>query len=136
MSLLMQLPECDNGFAQDFYHPRFAAALLLIGDALDIDNQRFHPFAQQQAGRLFNKQSEMHYRKHHAIRALQITPERIYIRADCQDPSEMRQFRNEVNWLQELSRNAVTNGPKSRRKISAAVFRWSILSESAWVVCP
>lgn len=102
MSLLMQLPECDNGFAQDFYHPRFAAALLLIGDALDIDNQRFHPFAQQQAGRLFNKQSEMHYRKHHAIRALQITPERIYIRADCQDPSEMRQLRNEVNWLQEF----------------------------------
>lgn len=101
-SLLMQLPECDNGFAQDFYHPRFAAVLLLIGDALDIDNQRFHPFAQEHAGRLFNKQSEMHYRKHRAIRALQIAPERIYIRADCQDPSEMRQLRNEINWLQQF----------------------------------
>lgn len=102
MSLLMQLPECDNGFAQDFYHPRFAAVFLLIGDALDIDNQRFHPFAREYAGKRFNKQSEMHYRKHHAIRALQIAPERIYIRADCQDPSEMRQLRNEINWLQQF----------------------------------
>lgn len=102
MSLLMQLPESDNGFTQDFYHPRFVAVLLLIGDALDIDNQRFHPFAQQHAGKLFNKQSEMHYRKHRAIRALQISSERIYIRADCQDPSEMRQLRNEVNWLQQF----------------------------------
>lgn len=102
MSLLMLLPESDNGFAQDFYHPRFVAVLLLIGDALDIDNQRFHPFAQQHAGRLFNKRSEMHYRKHRAIRALQISPARIYIRADCQDPSEMRQLRNEVNWLQQF----------------------------------
>lgn len=102
MPLLMQFPESDNGFTQDFYHPRFAAVLLLIGDALDIDNQRFPPFAQQHAGRLFNKQSEMHYRKRRAIRALQISPERIYIRADCQDPSEMRQLRNEVNWLQQF----------------------------------
>lgn len=102
MSLLMQLPECDNGFAQDFYHPRFVAVLLLIGDALDIDNQRFHPFAQQQAGKHFNKRSEMHYRKHRAIRALQIAPERIFIRADCQDPSEMRQLRNDVSWLQQF----------------------------------
>lgn len=102
ISLLMQLPESDNGFAQDFYHPRFVAVLLLIGDALDIDNQRFHPFVQQHAGKLFNKQSEMHYRKHRAIRALQISPERIYIRADCQDPTEMRQLRNEVNWLQQF----------------------------------
>lgn len=102
MPLLMQLPKCDNGFAQDFYHPRFVAVLLMIGDALDIDNQRFHPFAREHAGKLFSRQSEMHYRKHRAIRALQITPERIYIRADCQDPSEMRLLRNEVNWLQQF----------------------------------
>lgn len=102
MSLLLQLPENDNGFAQDMYHPRFAAVLLLIGDALDIDNHRFHPFAKLYAGRLFNEKSQMHYRKHQAIRALQITSKKIYIRVDCENPSEMRQLRSEVIWLQQF----------------------------------
>lgn len=102
MELLMQLPEGDNGFAQDMYHPRFNAVLLLIGDALDIDNNRFHPFAETYAGKLFNKNSQMHYRKHQAIRALQITSKKIYIRADCENPSEMRLLRSEIIWLQQF----------------------------------
>ncbi len=102
MGLLMQLPESDNGFAQDMYHPRFNAVLILIGDALDIDNNRFHPFAEAYSGKLFNKSSQMHYRKHQAIRALQITSKKIYIRADCENPSEMRQLRSEIVWLQEF----------------------------------
>lgn len=41
-------------------HPRFIAVLLQLGDALDIDNDRFHPFAQAFLGKL-PMQSQAHY---------------------------------------------------------------------------
>lgn len=99
---LMAMRHEDNGFAADVYHPRFIAVLLLIGDALDIDNNRFHPFARSMAGDNLGEPSETHYRKHQSIRSLQVTPKKIFIRADCEKPAEMRMLRNDINWLQRF----------------------------------
>lgn len=48
-TLLDTLPQYDGGFAQDTYHPMFIAVLLSLGDILDLDNNRFNPFAQDVA---------------------------------------------------------------------------------------
>lgn len=42
---ILDLPWEENGYDNDMLHPRFVAVLLQLGDALDIDNDRFHPFA-------------------------------------------------------------------------------------------
>lgn len=92
----------DNGFAEDQYHPRFICVLLLLGDLLDMDNNRFHFFTKDYCGSQMSETSEAHYRKHRAIRALKITPKRIEIRADCQRVEELRILWGEIKWLQEF----------------------------------
>lgn len=96
------LLECDNGFAYDKYHPRFIAVLLMLGDILDVDNNRFNPFVKMMAGKSFTDRSEVHYQKHLAIRALRISPKIIRIQADCAHTDELRQLRAEFDWLEKF----------------------------------
>lgn len=48
---ILDLPIEENGYENDMIHPRFVAILLQLGDALDIDNDRFHPFAHAFVGK-------------------------------------------------------------------------------------
>lgn len=96
---ILDLPKEENGYESDMLHPRFVAVLLQIGDALDIDNDRFHPFAQAFMGKL-PMQSQIHYDKHLAIRTLKITPEEIVVEADCKTRDTLRLVRNECDVLE------------------------------------
>ena len=98
---ILELPWEENGYDNDMLHPRFVAVLLQLGDVLDIDNDRFHPFAHAFAGK-FPEQSETHYNKHLAIRTLKITPEEIVIEADCENRDVMRQIRTECDGIEYL----------------------------------
>ncbi|XCP85340.1 hypothetical protein ABXS75_00575 [Roseburia hominis] len=102
---VMDLPDEENGYEKDMIHPRFVAVLLQLGDALDIDNDRFHPFAQAFLGR-FPMQSQAHYDKHLAIRTLKITPEEVVIEADCESREAMRLVRSECDALEDLLKSA------------------------------
>lgn len=102
---ILDLPWEENGYDNDMLHPRFVAVLLQLGDALDIDNDRFHPFAHAFAGS-FPQQSEAHYNKHLAIRTLKITPEEIEIEADCETRETMRLVRNECDGIETLLKSA------------------------------
>lgn len=106
-TLLDTLPQYDGGFAQDTYHPMFIAVLLSLGDILDLDNNRFNPFAQDVAGAddLFPAASQVHYLKHQAIRSLRISPKRIHIEADCGSPNELRLLCQELDWLGGFLKN-------------------------------
>lgn len=78
-------PEAD-GFANDVYHPRFIAAMLRLGDLLDIDNGRFPKWffeAEEQGTKLIPKLSELHFKKHESISHLRIVPEYIEITSSC-----------------------------------------------------
>ena len=44
---VLKLKQEDSGFAIDYIHPRFIAVLLQLGDALDMDNNRFHPLTEE-----------------------------------------------------------------------------------------
>lgn len=98
---IMELPSEENGYENDMLHPRFVAVLLQLGDALDIDNDRFHPFAHAFSGH-YPRQSQAHYNKHLAIRTLKITPEEIMVEADCETREAMRLIRNECDGIEKL----------------------------------
>lgn len=102
---VLELPKEDSGYALDMIHPRFVAVMLQLGDALDMDNDRFNPFCFQFAGS-FPRTSALHFKKHHAIRQLNITPETIQIHADCDSQEALRLVRMECEGLEEILKNA------------------------------
>lgn len=103
------LDECvaqDGGYAQDVYHPRFIAVLLIIGDGLDLDNDRFHPFMEEFCGEEFiTENTKLHISKHHSVESLYISPKQIRISADCKTPEALRILCNEIEWLQKFLKN-------------------------------
>ena len=103
--ILKSLHQEDTGFAHDYVHPRFIAILLQLGDALDMDNGRFHPLVKEYMGRL-PKMSETHYEKHRAIRRLRITNQKISISADCESQDVLRQVRRECDGIRSILKEA------------------------------
>ncbi|MCI8946884.1 MAG: hypothetical protein HFI91_07460 [Lachnospiraceae bacterium] len=101
---VLELPKEDGGYASDTIHPRFVAVMLQLGDALDMDNDRFNPFCFQFAGN-FPQTSTLHYKKHQAIRQLNITPETIQIHADCESQEVLRLVRMECESLEDILKN-------------------------------
>lgn len=79
---ILQLPPCEKGFGNSRIHPRFAAALLRMGDLLDMDNNRFNVRAIEHYGRL-PYMSSLHYKKHRDITHLAIRPDCIEAEAVC-----------------------------------------------------
>lgn len=95
---LFELAQEDDGYVFDYMHPRFISILLMLGDILDIDNDRFHPLAisdMDDAPTL----SQLHYKKHLAIRRLHIRPDIIEIKADCETQDALRLIRSECDML-------------------------------------
>lgn len=66
----------EKGFGIDIVHPQFVAALLRLGDLLDMDNNRFNIRAMEHYGKL-PASSEVHLKKHRAITHILITPFQI-----------------------------------------------------------
>ncbi len=98
---ILALPVKDAGYTHDEIHPRFIAVMLQIGDALDLDNGRFHMFTKMVMGDL-PIQSQAHYSKHQSIRQLQITSRDIMIMADCDSQQALRLIREECDNLERL----------------------------------
>ncbi|MCM1183314.1 MAG: hypothetical protein NC337_08070 [Roseburia sp.] len=83
---LMKLSYRADGMIGDEYHPRFVAAMLRLGDLLDLDNGRFpmwfvRSIAQNEA--FIPRLSVLHFRKHESVSHLLITPYKIEITAHC-----------------------------------------------------
>lgn len=102
---VLDLPSEEDGYENDMLHPQFIAVLLQLGDALDIDNDRFHPFAEAFLGQ-FPAQSKNHYEKHLAVRMLKITPEEIEVEADCKSREALRLIKSECDSIDNLLRAA------------------------------
>lgn len=102
---VLNLPMKDSGYVHDDIHPRFVAVMLQIGDALDIDNGRFHMFTKMVMGNL-PLQSEAHFNKHQSIRQLEVSPEKIMIIADCNSQQALRLVRSECDNIEHLLQHA------------------------------
>lgn len=88
-----------KGFGTDSLHPRFAAAMLRLGDLLDMDNNRFDIRAIEHFGKLPNL-SQTHYEKHKAITHFSICKEQISAEA-FSDSEEVCQETSK--WFQMLT---------------------------------
>lgn len=117
---VLKLKQEDSGFARDYVHPRFIAVLLQLGDALDMDNNRFHPLTEEFLGKI-PEQSTVHWNKHKAIKRLRITNEKISISADCKNQDELRVVRMECDGIEDILKNAT--------------FFWSIIRPKESTVC-
>lgn len=105
-TLIEKCPQKDGGYAHDWYHPRFVAALLIIGDGLDLDNDRFHLFMEDFSGADFITETTItHINKHRSIRTLQISPRKIEISADCKTAESLRTLCNEIRCLEGFLKN-------------------------------
>lgn len=84
---IFQLKPVADGIVGDNFHPRFVAAMLRLGDLLDLDNDRFPLWFVRKAAKkqsLIPQLSLLHYYKHEAVSHLLISPQKIEIRADCE----------------------------------------------------
>lgn len=98
---VLKLHQEDTGYVLDYVHPRFIAVLLQLGDALDMDNNRFHPLIHEYMGEI-PENSEAHYKKHKSIRRLRITNEKISISANCDSQRELRLVRQECDMISSI----------------------------------
>lgn len=82
--ILKELKYSANGFGCGVIHPQFVAAMLRIGDLLDIDNNRFSPYAVAHFGRL-PLVSMLHFEKHKSITHICVTESMIEAEAHTDD---------------------------------------------------
>ncbi len=83
---MLKMPAKADGMCGDDYHPRFVAALLRLGDLLDMDNDRFPDWFVKEIAKdknIIPKLSVMHYRKHEAVSHMLITPDEIEVIVQC-----------------------------------------------------
>ncbi|WKW36610.1 HD domain-containing protein [Enterobacter mori] len=81
---ILEIAKYNDGMdAQDYAHPRYVAALLRIGDLLDIDDGRFCPTLLSNIGDI-PRSSLDHQHKHASIKHLYIDSNVIEIKAECE----------------------------------------------------
>lgn len=98
-SAVLELFEEEVALGDEHIHPRFAAAMLRIGDLLDMDNNRFNLRVLEHRGPLPPK-SAAHLRKHKALNHFEITPVAIYAQAYSKDFDTCLETRLWYNWIE------------------------------------
>lgn len=92
-----------NGISNDKIHPRFIAAMLRLGDLLDIDDSRFNSFTEKVFP--LPESSKDHKQKHSSVKHFLVTPEAIEITADCASDDVYRLARSWYDWLDKEVQN-------------------------------
>ncbi|MGL4483175.1 MAG: HD domain-containing protein [Lactococcus garvieae] len=96
---VLDIAKCNDGVdADDYAHPRYIAALLRIGDLLDIDDGRFCPTMLANIGSV-PPSSSSHQTKHASIKHLKIDCSTIEIKSICPDYDS---FEAQSHWFEYL----------------------------------
>ena len=98
-SILNNLQYEANGFGNEKMHPQFVAAMLCLGDLLDMDNNRFDTYAIRYFGEL-PAISEVHLKKHLSITHLRITEQEIEAVAESNDIAVCKEAKKWFSWLE------------------------------------
>lgn len=88
------------------FHPSFVAALLRLGDLLDIDNNRFDCITMQFYGRL-PKISELHKEKHDSITHIALSDNKIEVRARSNKLDVCKCINEWFNYIDQEVRNLI-----------------------------
>ena len=95
----------SNGMFADVFHPRFIAAMIRLGDLLDLDNNRFSKEFVMALRKEYNSipdLSNLHYLKHESITHFFISPMHIDIEASCEGDNALSVARELYEWLHWL----------------------------------
>lgn len=95
----------STGMFADLFHPRFIAAMIRLGDLLDLDNNRFNKeFFESISKNSKNIPdiSKMHYLKHESITHFFIGPNHIDVEASCSGNDGLNVARELYEWLHWL----------------------------------
>jgi len=98
---LMELPFAEAGMATEDCHPRYVAALLRMGDLLDIDDNRFCPVMMRMSGSKLPLTSYTHFEKHQSIKHFRLNSERIEVKAVCPTPESYVVAYEWFEWLEK-----------------------------------
>lgn len=109
------LPYKEMGIGTEDCHPRYVAALLRLGDLLDLDDNRFCPVMVRIAGNGRPYTSLIHRQKHKSIRHFRLDPELIEITSVCsgstleENIDTYLESMNWFHWLEQEIKNQMTN---------------------------
>ncbi len=112
---LMNLPYKSNGITNDYMHPRLIAALLCLGDLLDLDNDRFNEYIIKSATPL-PKNSYLHLLKHKSVKHFLVEQEGIEIKFDTENIEVYRLMRDWCNLIEETCNFLLINWDKISSK--------------------
>ncbi len=97
---IMNLPWESVGIFDDYIHPRFLAAMLCIGDLLDMDTDRFDQvYINATTG--MPELSKIHQKKHQSVRNFLVKNSIIEISTDCDEMNVYRATRDWMAWLKQ-----------------------------------
>ena len=96
---IMSLPAKEVGLGTEDCHPRFIAAMLRIGDLLDLDNNRFSDVLLKTLP-VIPRDSVLHKKKHLSIEHIRIDQKKIEVSARCDD-YDVADITNQ--WLEMIS---------------------------------
>ena len=83
-NILKKLPYEIKGLGAEKVYPRFAAAMLRMGDVLDTENNRFSVYSLEHMSEI-PPISLAHFGKHRAINVIQISTEKVEVSAVSED---------------------------------------------------
>ncbi len=98
----------ETCFGDSHMHPQFVGALLRIGDLLDMDNNRFTEEILAHFGEL-PYTSNLHLKKHKALRHFNITPKEIMAEAESDDIEVCAEIARWYKWLAQENNDLITN---------------------------
>ncbi len=102
---MMEMEKYANGLESGIYHPRFIAAMLRLGDLLDLDNGRFPLWfngAVDEDSDFLPESSRLHYQKHESVTHFYVGPKKIQIVFHCGGSDAVKVARLADHWLSML----------------------------------
>lgn len=105
---ILDLPYKENGLFNDYFHPRFVAALLCLCDLLDMDTDRFDPILLKSSSDM-PLLSDLHKRKHESLNHFLVENSKIEISANCSSIDVYRIMQQWVDWIKNASTFMILN---------------------------
>lgn len=134
---IMTLPKEENGWFDDYLHPRFVAGLLCLGDLLDLDTDRFDMTLLKAASPM-PYLSLLHKKKHECIEHYLVKSGVIEIQADCDGYDVYQTVYQWTKWIADACTFLVVNWDEITPDITILsprlkVCKISINGNSKWI---
>lgn len=102
---IMKIEKYANGIESGIFHPRFIAAMLRLGDLLDLDNGRFPIWfneAMDGDSDFLPESSKLHYLKHESVTHFFVDPKKIQVVFHCSGDTAGKVANLASHWIAML----------------------------------